>query len=648
MGLVKGAPLKVHGLESETRPGRYRDGPNAYGLSNRIRLREDKSLSKLFYWRGRVRGKNGKKAEDKEYKIGPFPIISLTGAREIAHEYFKSALEGKDPCEETEETKPIQKISEATEIVIGIQNYRPESSKPHEWRTMTEQCVIPVTGDKPMNEFTRADTLSIMTPLWADENDKARTLLARLAKVCDWAVGQGHLDFNPADDAAIAALPPIRHVTVNHAAVDYRDVEDYITEILGLSQFDPAVLEGFAFLILTVGRHREIFDLEWSDLHMDWEVFTPKGKTLRPLKFPCLVIPKERMKTKDRPHVIPLSTQALRILVKALKFRARHPHRIFPTEMGGRNNGMNTKKVRDAIDFAKGTAHGFRASMSTWAQDHGAPDSVAEAALAHKITGVRGAYARSVLLTRRIYLMMDWADYNTGKFSSGYIWRERFVPEDVTTYPDLPSLAPDDWAALEDASRSNSDFTLFVDVQQAYKVMRMSRDDSSVTLAAQFMALTASIPSVIRDALIAEIDMENRVWNVPRAHNRKSRQDFTVPLATAARAIVTKTDALDRHNSDVLFPSETGEAITNADLNNLFARLNLDIKPMHFRAAFTMWCEEVGVDDALVGQVCGHKQPEPLVLVTKPDTSKEQAKLMRAWANFLAGKLAPSSHWSQR
>lgn len=647
MGLVKGQPLTVRGLETETRPGRYIDGPNSNGLSNRIRSRKNGSLSKIFYWRGQIQNKGELCEEPKEYPLGPFGVVSLTDARDMAREYSRLALAGKDPRGEEPEPIRIPTLTVATEAVIVLQEYSSESKKPDEWRSTFRRFVIDVIGDKGVDEITRADILSIIGPLWHDEQHQANLLLARMAKVLTWAVGQGFREYNPADAAAISALPPVRRTSVKHAAVDYRDVEDYIREIRKCLSIDPALLAGFEFLVLTLGRHKEIFDSEWTDLKMDHQVFNPKDKSLPPMKFPCLVIPAERMKTKTEPHVIPLSIQALQVLVRALEFRNRHPHRIFPTETGGTFRGGDTKRVRDMIVIAIGTAHGFRASFASWGQDHVVPEDLVEMALAHTVSGVRGSYARSVMLSRRTYLMMDWADYNSGRFSDGYLWSERFVPEDVTTYPDLPALSPDEWAALDEpASSSNSAFTLFDDVQQAYRAIHRSHDDSSARLAAQFMALTASAPVVVRRARRSEIDLENGIWTVPDSHNPKSGQNFSVPLSTAARSVVVKAERIGR-SSSLLFPSETGDEITNTDLNNLFEVLNLDIKPWHFKAAFTMWCEEAGVDITLVRELCGRKQAETLAPIAKRDTSKEQAKLLRAWGAFLAGRQSSTWRWSE-
>jgi hypothetical protein len=61
--------------------------------------------------------------------------------------------------------------------------------------------------------------------------------------------------------------------------------------------------------------------------------------------------------------------------------------------------------------FGRQTAHGFRASFSTWAHEvHEADPDVTEACLAHGKEGVRGIYNRAAYLSRRLELLQAWAD----------------------------------------------------------------------------------------------------------------------------------------------------------------------------------------------------------------------------------------------
>jgi integrase len=59
--------------------------------------------------------------------------------------------------------------------------------------------------------------------------------------------------------------------------------------------------------------------------------------------------------------------------------------------------------------------HGFRSSFRDWAgETRSEGREVAERALAHAVSGVEGAYARSDLLEKRRPLMQAWADFTYG------------------------------------------------------------------------------------------------------------------------------------------------------------------------------------------------------------------------------------------
>jgi hypothetical protein len=62
------------------------------------------------------------------------------------------------------------------------------------------------------------------------------------------------------------------------------------------------------------------------------------------------------------------------------------------------------------------TVHGFRSSFRDWAGDcTNFPKEVAEAALAHTVGGVEGAYRRGDALEKRRRLMDAWAAYCAGE-----------------------------------------------------------------------------------------------------------------------------------------------------------------------------------------------------------------------------------------
>lgn len=60
----------------------------------------------------------------------------------------------------------------------------------------------------------------------------------------------------------------------------------------------------------------------------------------------------------------------------------------------------------------------FRSSFRDWYADTGQPRELDEAALAHVVPGVEGAYFRSDVFERRRLLMEQWAGYLTDSITT--------------------------------------------------------------------------------------------------------------------------------------------------------------------------------------------------------------------------------------
>ncbi len=154
------------------------------------------------------------------------------------------------------------------------------------------------------------------------------------------------------------------------------------------------------FLILTAARSGEARDAIWAEV--DFE-----AKEWR--------IPGERMKG-GREHRVPLSDAALAVLERA-RGVDDGSGLVFPSPLrpGRPLSPMTlTKILRDQELAERATVHGFRSSFRDWCAETGKPREVAEAALAHTVGGVEGAYFRSDLYARRRVLIDQWAAFLTG------------------------------------------------------------------------------------------------------------------------------------------------------------------------------------------------------------------------------------------
>ena len=83
-------------------------------------------------------------------------------------------------------------------------------------------------------------------------------------------------------------------------------------------------------------------------------------------------------------------------------------------------------------------------------------------AIGHKIASDMSPYERSVLLAQRVYMMQDYGNYHISNLPTTYVWTNRFVPEDSSSYPKIPTLPHHEFEALKEASESDSNpaFTL--------------------------------------------------------------------------------------------------------------------------------------------------------------------------------------------
>ena len=120
-----------------------------------------------------------------------------------------------------------------------------------------------------------------------------------------------------------------------------------------------------------------------------------------------------------RPHVVPLSRQAIAILEELKKMARREDGWIFPSVLNpGRAISNNTilMGIKRMGYRGRMTGHGFRALARTILDEtlHIRPDYI-EHQLAHAVRDPNGrAYNRTAHLPERHKMMQTWADYVYG------------------------------------------------------------------------------------------------------------------------------------------------------------------------------------------------------------------------------------------
>lgn len=263
--------------------------------------------------------------------------------------------------------------------------------------------VPPDWEQRPVRSITRRDVLDQLERIAArGAHEQARRVRALLEQVFDYAIVRQDLDDNPAGKSLLRALPAKpKGPRSGHTAAPvvqmpavYKAVEAYPS---------PAVSLALRFTILTAARTGEVLGARWNEVDAAAAAWT---------------VPAARMKAA-REHVVPLSEQALAVLAAArlLRTSTADDALVFPSPRGGGRplSNMAMLAAVKAMGFSH-TVHGFRATFSTWANDgRVAEPDVIEAALAHTVPGVRGAYDRGDRLAARRRLMNAWAAFVTAQ-----------------------------------------------------------------------------------------------------------------------------------------------------------------------------------------------------------------------------------------
>ena len=262
-----------------------------------------------------------------------------------------------------------------------------------------ERHAFPILGDTRLDRIGREDVLRVLTPLWTSRPEQARKLRQWIRTTLGWAQAHGYIEHNIAGEAIDGALPAQPAVKEHLRALPYREVAGAL-ETVDASRASLSAKLCLRFTVLTAARSGETRGALWSEIDLDAREWR---------------IPANRMKAGVE-HRIPLSDAALEVLEQARPLR-NDSDLIFPSPVRrGRplSDMALTKVLRDTGLSERATVHGFRSSFRDWCAETGKLREIAEAALAHVVGGVEGAYFRSDLFEKRRRLMDQWASYLTG------------------------------------------------------------------------------------------------------------------------------------------------------------------------------------------------------------------------------------------
>ena len=328
----------------------------------------------------------------RDLGLGGYPLVSLAEARRLAFENRKVARDGGDPIAAK---RKLPTFREVARIVYESRKKRWRSAKVKKnWWQQMERHAFPVLGDMRVDQIGPPHVLRVLDPIWTVAPETGRRIRRHIRATLAWCVAREMMDKNAAGPAIDGGLESMPLVKEHYRALPHSEVAGAlrIIEDTGASIAAKLCLR---FLVLTAARSGEARGARWEEVESKrWTV------------------PAARMKGRKE-HRVPLSDTALAVLAEA-RILEDGSGLVFPSPVkrGKPLSDMTlTKLLRDTGFAHRATVHGFRSSFRDWCAESWAPREVAEAALAHAVGGVEGAYLHSDFFERRRPLMDEWARY---------------------------------------------------------------------------------------------------------------------------------------------------------------------------------------------------------------------------------------------
>jgi len=365
----------------------------AYKLADGAGLYLEVVPSGSRYWRMKYRF-NGK---EKRMAFGVYPAVSLAQARALRDEAKKKLAEGIDPSFAKKEEKLVRDVQlNNTFQAVALEWHGTKVSRWSEGYASDiieafNKDIFPYIGQQPVNEIKPLVLLNVLRRMESrGATEKAKKVRQRCSEVFRYAIVTGRAEYNPAADLTSAMSG---HESKHYPFLTVEELPDFFKALSGYTG-SPLVVLAARLLILTGVRTGELRGAFWSEFDLEKAVWE---------------IPAERMKMK-RPHLVPLSTQALEI-VQQLKVMSGQYPLVFP----GRNDPRKTmseasiNQVFKRIGYTgKVTGHGFRHTMSTILHEEGFNTAWIETQLAHvDKNAIRGTYNHALYLEGRRE-MMQW------------------------------------------------------------------------------------------------------------------------------------------------------------------------------------------------------------------------------------------------
>jgi integrase len=345
--------------------------------------------AKLWRYKFRYQGK------ETRLSLGRYPEVSLKQARAKHAELRAQLLSGENPSQSRHRDPGSLSFERVAREWLALNK---DSWALTHYATIVQRLehhVLPFIGARDVRTLTAPELLPIARRLEAaGHNETAHRTMNIISQVMRFAVASGQADRDPTADLR-GALAPIKKG--HFSAITDPDELGRILRLIDGYRGGLVVRSALRLAPLVFVRPGELRQARWADIDLDKALWSfTASKT-------------------GQPHIVPLSRQALAILVEV------HPlsgggQWVFPGRDASRPmSSMAILAALRALGIPKevATGHGFRATARTLLDEAlGYRPEVIELQLAHNVRDPLGrSYNRTTHLESRREMMQKWADY---------------------------------------------------------------------------------------------------------------------------------------------------------------------------------------------------------------------------------------------
>lgn len=339
--------------------------------------------------------------------IGAYPAISLAEARAKREEFRALLAQGIDPKvdkqrqqEELENRNRNTFYSMAESYFNGIyqQKAKNEDTRKKNWERL-ENHIFPYIGDLHVSDVTVKLLVEVYTKV-ADRSNTLKKLHQLVGAIMDHAITKGVIDSHNCRLAIksfhLKPSTPNPTIKIDELKILFDDLNN--------AKLSRQTYFLICWSFLTALRPKEAVNAQWAEIDLTTRLWH---------------IPKERMKgqeDKKRPHIIPLSSQAVKLL-EIMKLLSGSSRYVFKGRTN-HNKAMSEATANTALKRngykGKLTAHGIRAFIKTFLASKQIDRQVSETVLSHLLAGgdnLENTYNRYDYLEQRKPVMQMIGDY---------------------------------------------------------------------------------------------------------------------------------------------------------------------------------------------------------------------------------------------